>query len=201
MSSKDKKLGRREVVVGTVTTAGVVAATATIVGSTANATEPVELEGQAALAAEDAESSAAPALTNEEGLAAGQDPEAALAQAKVHTLVAEGTELGIWRVEKVHPVNMGTMSVMLSVEEGLGRREFQLDVLKRDDKGVAHSNMCSVYLSNTGDGGSSTDELEGRGAFVLAHHLAAREQAGAEIPELLTHAERARQYPAGHFRV
>lgn len=198
MSTKDKKLGRREVVVGTVTTAGVVAAASAFVGSTANAENPEGLAGHEATA-EGVEPTPAPAT--EDGLAAGQDGEAALAQAKVHALIAEGTELGIWRVEKVHPVSMGTMPVLLSVTDGGTRREFQLDVLKRDQQGVAHSRMLSVYVSNTGDGGSDTDELEGRGAHVLAHHLSLREQAGAEIPELLTHAERSRQYPQGHFRV
>ena len=82
-------------------------------------------------------------------------------------------------------------------------RAFQVDVLRRDANvsGIAETRNFSLYIANSGDGSTSTDELQARGAKVLAHHIRNRELAGVPIPELLTYRQREDRFPLGQFAV
>jgi hypothetical protein len=121
-----------------------------------------------------------------------------LAPAEVLEVLPEGTKLGAWTVVHVHAPRMGALPVTLDVE---GHR-FQVDVMRRADagpRGVAETETLSIFLSNEGDGETDTDELEGRGAIVLAHFLASRPC--ERLPKLASHGERARAFPGGRYHV
>jgi hypothetical protein len=112
--------------------------------------------------------------------------------------LAAGARLGKYKVAAIYPVRMGAIAVVL---EHRGAT-FQLDVLKRDDKGpspVGQTPSLAVFVSNQGDGKRPTDEIQGLGALALAAALAEREAAGAKAPALLSLRERSKKFPQGFY--
>lgn len=111
-----------------------------------------------------------------------------------------GTRIDRWVVAKVHAVTLGAVPVALAGEDGVA---FQVDVLRRDQRSAAvgASPSLAVYVVNGGGGTQRTHEDHGLAAMALAAHLAEREQAGASVPKLLTHAQRTARHPRGVFNV
>jgi hypothetical protein len=110
-------------------------------------------------------------------LAAGSPSAGSRARADVAALLeplGPGTELGPWRVERVHPAEEGALSVVLSDANG-GR--FQLDVCRRDGeaRGPARTDLYDVFLANEGDGATRTHESHGLAAMALAEVIRANE--------------------------
>lgn len=106
-----------------------------------------------------------------------------------------GTEV---RVITIYPVTFGALPVVLESRDG---NRFQVDVLARDTEGpqgVGNTEHYSVYVSNRGDGGTSTDETQGLAAMALARVLEAE---GASLPTLLTMRGRQAEHPNGTFGV
>ncbi len=112
--------------------------------------------------------------------------------------------LGGWRVEAVYPVNRGAIPVLLRTPAGVA---YQVDVLRRDEASAApaHTERYALFIANRGDGRAATDEVQGRGAQVLAAALARREAEmvaqGEALPELASFAERARVFPDGLYSI
>ncbi|EDM81030.1 hypothetical protein PPSIR1_25661 [Plesiocystis pacifica SIR-1] len=130
-----------------------------------------------------------------EALAAEQR-DLAVAQA----LVPAGLNVGKWSVESVHAPRYGSMAVVMRTPSG---EAFQVDVLRRDPAmaGIAETEHFSLFVANSGDGSKATDEMQARGAMVLAHQLRFTERSGTPIPELLTFRQRANRHPRGEFSV
>ena len=102
------------------------------------------------------------------------------------------------RVVSIHPVTCGALPVVLETKDG---DRFQVDVLARDPEGpqgVGNTEHYSVYVSNRGDGGTSTDETQGLSAMALARAL---EIEGAALPTLMTLRARESAHPGGSFGV
>ena len=113
----------------------------------------------------------------------------------------EGARVGRWTVVRVYGVHLGAIPVILQPDDG---EAFQVDVLRRDadgPAGVGNTPSLSLYLANRGDGSSPTTEEHGLGAMTLAHALAERERAGADVPSLMTLRERLASYPDGIYSV
>ncbi len=99
---------------------------------------------------------------------------AAPKRASAHSLLtplAQGSRLGSWIVDEVHPVEAGCMSVVL--RDHRGGEPFQLDVCARDSansapRGPGVTEHFSVYVSNNGDGALGTVENQGLAAMALA---------------------------------
>ena len=109
--------------------------------------------------------------------------------------VLPGTQV---RVIAVYPVTLGALPVVLETHAG---NRYQVDVLARDPsgpQGVGNTEHFSVYVANSGDGGTSTDETEGLGAMALARVLEAGQN---DLPELLTLRGRETEHPKGTFGV
>jgi hypothetical protein len=126
--------------------------------------------------------------------------EAARERALVEALIPADLDLGRWSLERAHEPRHGAIAVVLRTPEG---KPFQVDVLRRDDEvsGVADTRNFSLFVANQGDGSVQTDELEARGAKVLAHHIRRTELSGAPLPKLLSFRQRARKHPFGDFGV
>jgi len=106
-----------------------------------------------------------------------------------------GTEI---RVVTLHPVTFGALPVVLETKSGA---RFQVDVLARDPEGpqgVGNTEHYSVYVSNRGDGGTSTDEAQGLGAMAVARVLEANDDG---LPSLMTLRAREAEHPGGSFGV
>lgn len=109
--------------------------------------------------------------------------------------VLPGTKV---RVIAVYPVTLGALPVVLETHAG---NRYQVDVLARDPsgpQGVGNTEHFSVYVANSGDGGTSTDETEGLGAMALARVLEASEH---DLPSLMTLRDRETEHPEGTFGV
>ena len=109
--------------------------------------------------------------------------------------VLPGTQV---RVIAVYPVTLGALPVVLETHAG---NRYQVDVLARDPsgpQGVGNTEHFRVYVSNRGDGGTSTDETEGLGAMAVARVL---EASDSELPPLMTLRERETEHPKGTFGV
>jgi hypothetical protein len=114
--------------------------------------------------------------------------------------VRAGAELGEYRVAAVYPVHMGAIPVLLE-HDG---EQFQIDVLRRDDRGpapVGQTPSLSLFLANQGNGRRPTNERHGLGALALASALAEREARVKSLPELLTLRERSKKFPDGFYSV
>ena len=120
--------------------------------------------------------------------------------ALVHALVPADLDVGAWTIEKIHPPRFGAVAVVMRTPEG---RAFQVDVLRRDAgvAGVADTQKFSLFVANSGNGRTTTDEWQARGAKVLAHHISRTERSGSPLPELLSFQERANQHPLGFYSV
>ncbi len=108
--------------------------------------------------------------------------------------VLPGTQV---RVVTVHPITFGALPVVLETHGG---DRFQVDVLARDPEGpqgVGNTEHYSVYVSNRGDGGTSTDEAQGLGAMALARVL----ESESALPSLKTMRAREADHPDGTFGV
>ena len=127
------------------------------------------------------------------------DSRSARELAMVETLIPAGLDLGKWTVEKVQAPMLGAIPVVMRSPAG---DAFQVDVLRRDDaiNGVADTKYFSLFVVNGGNGSTSTDEMQARGAKVLAHHLRHTELSGVR-PELMSFAQRSRRHPFGNFGV
>lgn len=88
---------------------------------------------------------------------------------------------GVWEVEAVHLIE-GAVAVHLRD----GEHHFRLNVLKRDDTGVAgvgQSRSTSIYVCNNG---GQTQEREGQAARALGEWLEHYEATGLRMPKLVT---------------
>ena len=122
-------------------------------------------------------------------------------EAQLFAELLPGTTLDRWTIVAVHPVKLGAIPVVLATADG---SRFQVDVMARDPHGppgVAETEHLSLYVRNSGDGQTATDEEQGLGAMSLARALRAREAETSSAPGLLTLAERHRQHPDGSFGV
>ncbi len=128
--------------------------------------------------------------------AATEDRELAMA----HALIPSDLDVGKWSIERVYAPRLGAIAVVMRTPDN---RPFQIDVLRRDDAvaGIAETRNFSLFVANSGDGSTSTDEWQARGAKVLAHQIRHREHAGVPAPELLTFRERQGRFPLGQFGV
>lgn len=120
----------------------------------------------------------------------------------LHELLPEGLRFGRWRVVAVHPVKHGAVPVILESQRG---RRFQVDVLRRDrhpqaKAGVGETRLYALYLANQGRGSKPTQEEDGVAMLWLAALLRPRESR-LRPSQLLTHRERVRMFPRGHFGV
>lgn len=128
------------------------------------------------------------------------DAEAARQLAMVEALIPKDLELGSWSIQKVQAPMFGAIPVVMRSPAG---ESFQVDVLARDSglNGIADTKHFSLFVANNGNGSKSTDELQARGAKILAHHLSRTERSGTPLPSLLTLAQRSSQHPDGTFGV
>lgn len=128
------------------------------------------------------------------------DAEAARQLAMVEALIPNNLELGGWSIQKVQAPMLGAIPVVMRTPAG---ESFQIDVLARDAEiaGIADTKNFSLFVANSGNGSKTTDELQARGAKVLAHHLSRTERSGTPLPSLLTLTERSRRHPFGTFGV
>ena len=128
------------------------------------------------------------------------DAEGARQLAVVEALIPNNLELGGWTIQKVQAPMLGAIPVVMRTPAG---ESFQIDVLARDPSiaGIAESKYFSLFVANSGNGSKSTDEMQARGAKVLAHHLSRTERSGAPLPALLTLNERELRHPFGTFGV
>jgi hypothetical protein len=128
------------------------------------------------------------------------DAEAARQLAMVEALIPKDLELGSWSIQKVQAPMLGAIPVVMRSPAG---ESFQVDVLARDSSlpGIADTKHFSLFVANNGNGSKSTDELQARGAKILAHHLSRTERSGTPLPSLLTLAQRSSRHPDGTFGV
>jgi hypothetical protein len=128
------------------------------------------------------------------------DAEAARQLAMVEALIPKSLELGNWSIQKVQAPVFGAIPVVMRTPAG---ESFQVDVLARDSSqpGIADTRHFSLFVANNGNGSKSTDELQARGAKMLAHHLSRTERSGTPLPSLLTLVERSSRHPFGTFGV
>lgn len=131
------------------------------------------------------------------------DAEAARQLAMVGALIPNDLELGGWAIQKVQAPKFGGIPVVMRTPSG---ETFQVDVLARDRNdshvmGIAETRHFSLFVANSGNGSKATDELQARGAKVLAHHLSRTELSGVPLPSLLTLTERSSRHPLGTFDV
>lgn len=128
------------------------------------------------------------------------DTEATRQLAMVEALIPKNLELGSWSIQKVQAPMFGAIPVVMRSPAG---ESFQVDVLARDSSspGIADTRHFSLFVANNGNGSKSTDELQARGAKILAHHLSRTERSGTPLPSLLTLAQRSSQHPNGTYGV
>lgn len=128
------------------------------------------------------------------------DAEAARQLAMVEALIPADLDLGKWSIQKVQAPMLGAIPVVMRTPTG---ETFQVDILRRDvnASGIADTKHFSLFIANSGNGSTSTDEWQARGAKVLAHHLGRTERSGAPLPSLMTHSERASRHPFGTYCV
>ncbi|MGB1012762.1 MAG: hypothetical protein ACPG4T_01410 [Nannocystaceae bacterium] len=112
-----------------------------------------------------------------------------------------GAKLGAWQIERVLPVTLGAIPVVM---RGQGGERFQVDILARDyaegsASGVANTSKMSLFVANNGSGACATCEDHGLGAMMLGRYLALCETRGLRVPRLMTHATRNARYPRGNF--
>lgn len=118
-------------------------------------------------------------------MAGSESPEALLAPLQV------GSRFARWTVAAIHPIEHGTMSLIIRAEDG---HEFSLDIFARDASPLASQPPASVgelaiHVCNAGDGWLPTAEEQGLAAMTLAQILEANGK-GAPVAGLLTHSER-----------
>ena len=120
--------------------------------------------------------------------------------ALVEALIPGDLDLGSWSLEKVHAPRLGAIAVVMRSPQG---EAFQVDVLRREAgvQGVADTRNFSLFVANKGNGSTSTDEWQARGAKVLAHHVRRTELSGTPLPELMSFSERQSRHPFGDFGV
>ncbi|PRQ05201.1 hypothetical protein ENSA7_46510 [Enhygromyxa salina] len=120
--------------------------------------------------------------------------------AMVEALIPAGLDMGSWSIEKVQAPRLGAIAVVMRTPSG---DAFQVDMLRRDASaaGLADTKHFSLFIANSGDGSTSTDEWQARGVKVLAHHISRTERSGAPLPELMTFSQRERQHPFGNYGV
>ncbi len=114
--------------------------------------------------------------------------------------LAHGGALETWHVVSVEGLRFGTIAVVMRAADGT---HFQVDVLRRDDTGIAAlaaTDELELFLANRGDGSSETHEDHGLGLMALGRFLGTR-GAHASVPGLLSHGERAALHPMGNYSV
>jgi hypothetical protein len=128
------------------------------------------------------------------------DAEGARELAMVEALIPAGLDVGKWSIEKVQAPRLGAIAVVMRTPDG---EAFQVDMLRRDAgaPGLADTKHFSLFIANSGNGSTSTDEWQARGVKVLAHHISRTERSGAPLPELMTFSQRERQHPLGNYGI
>jgi len=114
--------------------------------------------------------------------------------------LVDGHRFGRWTLVHVFDVRDGAIPIVLATADG---HRYQVDLLRFDPagpRGVADTSLVSLFVSNGGDGGTSTPEEQAQGVTSLAAELTRREQAGAKPPPLSTLTERL-SLPTRHFSV
>jgi len=126
------------------------------------------------------------------------DTSVARERALVDALVPADLDLGQWSIEQVRTPVLGAIPVVMRSPTG---EAFQVDILAREAglDGVANTRYFSLFIVNSGNGSTASDELQARGVKVLAFQLARTELNGAPRPELMTFNERRSRYPFGNF--
>lgn len=112
----------------------------------------------------------------------GSKPSAAPSDQPFRSLEPGMSLYGVWQVEAIHGPIKGAVAVHLRN----GTQQFRLNVLKRDDDGIAgvgQSRSMAVYVCNNG---GPTQENEGKAARALAAWLDHYEQTGLPVPQLVT---------------
>jgi hypothetical protein len=109
-----------------------------------------------------------------------------------------GARLYGWTVVSIHDVHMGAIPVILQDADG---RRFQVDILRKHGEGpraVADTEKFSVFLANSGNGLTPSNESHGLGAIALATVLTRGEKRG--VPGgVMTLRERSRRFPNGSY--
>ena len=125
-------------------------------------------------------------------------PEAGQAVLDLLRPLRPGSRLYGWTVVSIHDVHMGAIPVIL--QDAFGRK-FQVDICRKDELGpraVADTERFSLFLANSGNGRTPSDESHGLGAIALATVLSRREQRG--LPSgVMTLRERSRRFPNGSY--
>jgi|KBSMisStandDraft_5_1062788.scaffolds.fasta_scaffold183918_2 hypothetical protein len=110
--------------------------------------------------------------------------------------LVDGSTLDRWMIVHVFDVREGLIPVeMATIADG---GHFKVALLRRDPagpRGVADTQQLSLFISNKGDGGTTTPEEQGQGIMALAGALTMREEGGAKPPALSTMAERRVAFP------
>jgi len=115
--------------------------------------------------------------------------------------LADGATNDRFTIVRVFDVRAGAIPVVLATRGG---QRYQVDVLRRDDRGplgVATTNYVAFYVANAGDGDAATPEEQTLAVRALADDLRWREAAGAKPPALATMAERMAMPGARRFAV
>jgi len=114
-----------------------------------------------------------------------------------------GGVLSGWEITSAGSVRFGAVPLEMRTPAG---DHFNVELLRRDTggpQGIGETEHFAIFVINRGDGGTATDELQGRGVLALRRYLAGREvevaAAGLELPEVMTLRERDQAYPDGHF--
>jgi hypothetical protein len=111
-----------------------------------------------------------------------------------HLALVPGMKLGPCTLARLLPVERDALPFELKDPSG---EAFVVEAHVHDPAvpGIARAGSLDVFLVNGGDGKTPTHEARGLGAMALATLLAARERAGAPLPELATIAERWDRHP------
>jgi hypothetical protein len=112
--------------------------------------------------------------------------------------LTDGSKLDRWTIVSVFDVHNGAIPVLLATADGT---RIHVDLLRRDPagpRGMAETQQLALFVSNHGDGGTSTPEEQAQGVQALAAALTARESGGAVPPPLSTLKERSAAFPIKH---
>ncbi len=96
----------------------------------------------------------------------------------------DGIHLERWKIVEVGAIKNGVMPVVMQAHDG---SRFTVEIAGRAANGpraVAETSRYALYLSNGGDGNTSTVEEHGLGVMALAAALRTREAAGPELRPL-----------------
>ena len=106
--------------------------------------------------------------------------------------LSAGSRLGPWTVERVGPVELGALPVLLRGASGA----FALEVVRRDEntlRAPSTTARFAVLVRNRGTGATPTEEDQGLAAMALGQVIAANEHS-VPAPSVLSLGERLERY-------